>query len=240
MDLDEARTIIDQAEYWHYRFELPWKTTVPTKPGWAERVQKRRGHFFEVLVRLYGGTLNGKSVLDLACCQGFWSFESLKAGANKVLGLDSSTAFVREAEAVRTVLGISRATFAQAHLEEDPFWVKVGPPQDITLFLGVLYHLTDPIYVLRRAMRLTKEAIVIDGEVAIGDAPCLHLRERTMNEPTTVRSNVTSSVRVVPTTSAIVRLLKDGGFQQINVLEPAAGMPPDYHARTTVSIIATR
>jgi tRNA (mo5U34)-methyltransferase len=237
MTLEEAREIIDKAEYWHYQFHLPWRETLPTKPGWAWRVSRRRGHFFQALLNHYQGDLNGKSVLDLGCCQGYWSFECQKAGAESCLGFDSSPFFTREAQAVAAVLGMNRCTFFEAHLEEDPWW-KIEP-REVTLMLGVLYHLTDPIYVLRRAMRLTKETIVIDGEAALGSQPCWHHRTRVMTELTTVRSNITSTLRMIPTISALQALLKDGGIKTIRVLDPK-DMMEEYKLGTTISIVATR
>lgn len=240
MDLLGARAILEKAEYWHYAFPFPWGTTVPTKPGWTERVAKRRRHFFVPLLEAHGGSLQGKTVLDLACCQGYWSFESKKAGASSVVGVDSSEAFVREAQAAARVLDIPDCSFVRAHLEDDCWWSRVGAPRDITLMLGVLYHLADPAYALRRAMQLTKETIILDGEVVPGEAPSFHMRARTPSEPTTLRSNVSSSFRTIPTTSALVWLLKDGGFRTIRILTPSPEMPQDYHAGTTVSIIATK
>ncbi len=234
---DEARAIIDKAEYWHYHFRLPWRETLPTKPGWAWRVERRREYFFQALLNQYQGSLKGKTVLDLGCCQGYWSFESQKAGASSCLGFDSSPFFTQEAQAVATVLGMDRCSFTQAHLEEDPWWKT--QPRDVTLMLGVLYHLTDPVYVLRRAMRLTKETIVIDGEAALGSEPFWHQRARVMTELTTVRSNITSTVRMVPTISALEGLLKDGGFKSIKVLDPK-DMMEEYKVGTTISIVATR
>jgi SAM-dependent methyltransferase len=237
--LDEARRVIDGALYWHYAFRLPWTTTVPTKPGWGERVEKRRGHFFRALLDGHGGTLAGKNVLDLGCCQGYWSFESRRAGAASVLGIDSSEAFVREAEAVRAVLGVDGCSFARFHLEDDPWWTQVGR-REVTLFLGTLYHLTDPVHALRRAMAVTTETLVVDGEVVPERSPSFHLRPRTPGEPTTARSGATSGLRAVPTVAAIVALLRDGGFRSVDVLEPGPAMPPDYLAGTTASVIARR
>jgi hypothetical protein len=153
--------------------------------------------------------------------------------------MDSSKFFLDEATAAAEILGIDGCTFAFAHLETDPWW-RNPEPWDVTLLLGVLYHLTDPIYVLRRAMEVTKEVLVIDGEVALDDKPCFHLRARTKDEPTTVRSNINSAFRTVPTTSALVMLLQDGGFKSIEILKPGPDMPADYHAGTTASIIASR
>lgn len=240
MNQEEAKVILDKAQYWHYRFKFPWGETVPTRPGWAERVELRKKHFFAPLVKRYEGTLAGKRVLDLGCCQGYWSFAAQAAGAKLVRGLDSNLAFVQEAEAAAAILGMDRCFFGWAHLEEDSLtdWIDEGV--DITLFLGTMYHLTDPIYVLRAAMASTKETILIDGEVVPGDAPTFHLRKRTPGEPTTINSGLTSDLRTIPTVSAIKELLLDGGFKKIDVLTPAADMPADYHAGTTASIIASR
>lgn len=239
MTSDEAREILQKATYWHYAFKFPWGETVPGKPGWAERREKRHQHFFLPLLDQYGGSFKGKHVLDLGCCQGYWSFEARKAGAESVVGLDSSPAFVLEAQAAATVLGIDGCTFARAHLEEDAWWEGL-PQREITLLLGTLFHLTSPIYVLRRAMRQTSETIVLDGEVAAGDDQRFHLRKRTPGEPTTLRSNITSDIRTVGTVSAITALLRDGGFQNVRVLTPSKDMPEDYRKGTTASIIASR
>lgn len=240
MNPTEARQILEKAEYWHYRFKFPWGETVPGKPGWAERRELRHKHFFLPLVAQYGGSLKGKQVLDLGCCQGYWSFECRRAGAESVLGLDSSLAFVQEATAAAVVLGIDGCEFAWAHLEEDPWYEDFPAKRDITLFLGTLFHLTDPIYVLRRAMRQTTETIVIDGEVACGEDPRFHLRKRTPGEPTTLRSGITSEIRTIGTVSAITAILKDGGFSNVRVLPPSREMPKDYREGTTASIIASR
>lgn len=239
MDLNEAKAVLDEAQYWHYRFQFPWRETIPTRPGWAERVEKRRRHFFEPLLAHYHGSLSGKRVLDLGCCQGYWSFLSRASGAQSVLGIDSSPSFIREAQAAAVALGVHYCGFHWAHLEDDVWW-DLDVDRDITLLLGTLYHLTDPIYVLRRAMSFTKETIVLDGEVIPGTDPSFRLVKRTPGEPTTIRSGMTSDLRTIGTVSALVAILKDGGFSNITVLPPAAEMPADYHAGTTASIIAHR
>lgn len=240
MTPEEARVILEKAEYWHYRFKFPWGETIPTRKGWAERVELRKKHFFLPLVKRYEGTLAGKRVLDLGCCQGYWSFAAQAAGAKLVRGLDSNIAFVQEAEAAALLLGMDRCFFGWTHLEDEPLDAWVDGGMDITLFLGTLYHLTDPIHVLRKAMANTRETIVIDGEVVPGDSPTFHLQKRTPGEPTTIRSGATSDLRTIPTVAAIRELLLDGGFKKINVLKPAADAPADYHAGTTASIIASR
>jgi tRNA (mo5U34)-methyltransferase len=237
MKIDEARKIIDSAKYWHYNFKLPWKEVVATRAGWNERLLKRKAHFFPALLKTCGGDLRGKDVLDLGCCQGFWSFECQTAGALHAKGVDSSPDFVAQANALKTVFDMSRCSFSVFNLEES--WQKIHP-MDVVLLLGTLYHTSDPIYVLTKAMDRTKMHLLIDGEVASGEAPALYLWPRTPGEPTTVNSKLRTSYRSIPTLSAILMILRDGGFKSIEVLPAGPDTPEDYRLGKTVSILASR
>jgi hypothetical protein len=176
MTIDEAESILQEVRYWHYPFDLPKGTTVPNRPGVdPKRHLLRKRHFFDRLVARYSGSLSGKAVLDLGCCQGFWSFHASRAGAINCVGIDSSQTFVREAQAIGTVVGI--------------------------------YHLVDPIFVLRRAASLTLETLVVDTEVLREDGSFLSLAARNPEEPTTCGSNLVCMLRVVPTRGALLSLI---------------------------------
>jgi 2-polyprenyl-3-methyl-5-hydroxy-6-metoxy-1,4-benzoquinol methylase len=238
MTREEAERILRAVTYWHYPFKLPWGRAEATKPGHNERHEMRWNHFFRPLLALYGGRLSGKRVLDLGCCQGFWSFEAAKAGARYCLGLDSSESFIAQAEALRIIYGINECEFRQAHLEEDIWWEGLEPFH-ITLFLGLFYHLTDPIFVLRRALALTVEAIVIDTEIVPAAESALFIVPRDPHEPTTCGSNLTTTIRMVPTRKALADLLQDSGFQ-VQFLEPRGPLPPEYLSGHRISLIARR
>lgn len=238
MNQDEARQIIEATEYWHYPFDLPWRTIIPTRAS-PERHHLRRAHILDPLVEHYRGSLSGKTILDLGCCQGFWSFEAARAGAAKCLGLDSSANFVREAEALSCMLGIGNCEFRCAHLENDPWWEGLKP-RHVTFFLGLFYHLADPVFVLRKAMESTLDVLIIDTDITNDKKAVLTIMPRDALEPTTRGSNLTSSIRIVPSLPALRELLLDGGFKHVQVLKPAASMPREYHKKQRASIIAYR
>lgn len=181
----------------------------------------------------------GKRVLDLGCCQGFWTLEAAQAGAGFCLGLDSSEAFIREARALRTVFGADACEFRQAHLEEDLWWQDLEP-FDVTLFLGLFYHLADPISVMRRAMALTGETMIVDTVVQQRDEPLLLLVPRNLDEPSTKNSGLSTGIRVQPTPAALVALLEDGGFTSVEVLPNRGPLPRDYESGRRVSVIGRR
>jgi 2-polyprenyl-3-methyl-5-hydroxy-6-metoxy-1,4-benzoquinol methylase len=236
---EEAERVLHQTEYWHYPFELPWGRSSASKPGTEERHDQRRRHFFEPLLAVYGGTLDGKRVLDLGCCQGYWTFEAARAGAVHCLGLDSSATFIAEARALRTLFDRGTTEFRLAHLEEERWWEGLEP-FDVTLFLGLFYHLLEPIAVLRRAMALTRETIVVDSVAQPRGEPLLALVRRIPEEPSTCGSGPMSNLRVRPTPAALLALLEDGGFTTAEVLPVHGPMPPEYVSGRRVSIIARR
>jgi SAM-dependent methyltransferase len=239
MNRSAAEEIIGQVEYWHYPFELPSGTTKPSRPGVdPARHWRRKRHFFDPLIRVYGGSLRGKNVLDLGCCQGFWSMHASRAGACCV-GIDSSEAFVREASAVAEVLAIENCEFRCFHLENDPWWQDVAPAH-ITFFLGLFYHLADPLFVLRKAAVLTLETMVVDTESVAGAGSYLKIVPRQAQEFTTRNSNITTGIRVVPTRQAVHELLADQGFSDIQYLSPDSSMPSEYLSGERVSFIARR
>src|SRR4051812_37426244 len=94
-DQAEAEATLRSLTYWHYPVVLPWETVPLGKADlpshWHDA---RRQHFFVPLLDRLGGSLAGRRVLDLGCCQGFWRFEAARAGASACLGFDSSPAFV--------------------------------------------------------------------------------------------------------------------------------------------------
>jgi SAM-dependent methyltransferase len=239
MERTEAEDILGKVKYWHYPFELPSGPIKPSRPGVnPQRHWLRKRHFFDPLVRLYGGSLEGKSVLDLGCCQGFWSMHASSAGAQCV-GIDSSESFVREASALAELLSVADCEFRCAHLENDPWWERLAPAH-ISLFLGLFYHLADPLFVLRKAAALTLETMVIDTESQPGDEAFLKIVPRDREEFTTRNSNISTKIRVVPSRQAVHQILTDQGFSDVQYLPPDPSMPAEYLSGERVSFIARR
>jgi tRNA (mo5U34)-methyltransferase len=108
--------------------------------------------------------LGGRSVLDIGAWNGHFSFEAKRRGAREVIASDSfvwshPTFRGREAfELARTCLGLDIKA-----VEIDPTELP-GPlePADVVLFLGVFYHLYDPIAVLENVARTTKDVLIIE------------------------------------------------------------------------------
>ena len=108
--------------------------------------------------------LRGKSVLDIGAWNGYFSFEAKRRQAERVLATDHHC-WSPEIN--------GRVTFdlARAALNLDIEELDIDVPDltsdrvgqfDVVLFLGVFYHLVDPIRALQNLAALTKEVAVVE------------------------------------------------------------------------------
>jgi tRNA (mo5U34)-methyltransferase len=88
--------------------------------------------------------LNGKSVLDIGCNAGFYSFEMKRRGAERVVGIDTDEHYLRQARFAAEMKGV-RVEFRRM-----PVWdvAALGEKFDLVIFMGVLYHLRHPLLAL--------------------------------------------------------------------------------------------
>jgi SAM-dependent methyltransferase len=199
---------------WHYEFDLGGVRTPITPPGHAVRHQERKRYFFEPLVRLAGGTLAGKRVLDLGCNAGFWSLAAIEAGADYVFGVDGRQMHVDQARFVFEVKEIepSRHRFERA----DIFELDLGEERfDIVLCLGVLYHVSKPFELMDKITRCNDDLLVIDTtlDVAVPGAYFRMSREN-LESP---RNAVDAPVALYPTRLAVLRLAELAGYRAVTL-----------------------
>jgi tRNA (mo5U34)-methyltransferase len=160
--------------------------------------------------------MEGLTVLDIGAWNGFYSFEAKRRGASRVLATDHFT-WNHEYYRGREAFDLARSTL---DLEIDTLDIdvpelspeKVGGTFDVVLFLGVFYHLLDPIDGLRRAASLAKEVLVVETHTALKDVeqPAMVMYPGTEldNDPTNWWG---------PNVACIRELLKTIGFGHIDV-----------------------
>ncbi len=88
--------------------------------------------------------LSGKSVLDIGCNGGFYSFEMKRRGARRVLGIDTDEHYLNQARFAAEVTGL------EVEFRQMPVWeiAQLGEKFDLVIFMGVLYHLRHPLLAL--------------------------------------------------------------------------------------------
>jgi tRNA (mo5U34)-methyltransferase len=125
------------------------------------------------LPRLGLPPLGGKSVLDVGAWDGFYSFEAARRGARRVLATDS---FAWDGSCWGSKDGflLARRALGLEHVVEDRLIDvmdlspgALGGSFDVVLFLGVLYHLKDPVGALQAVSSVTGELLVLETETAL-------------------------------------------------------------------------
>lgn len=120
---------------------------------------------WEILKPYLPADLSGRSVLDVGCNAGFYSFEAKRLGAARVLGVDAQRREIAQARLAAEVLGLD-VTFQRASVY-DLTIADVGP-FDLVLALGLLYHCRHPLLALERLFEVTggSGTLVVESAVA--------------------------------------------------------------------------
>ena len=153
--------------------QIPWYHTIEL-PGGVVTPGANKSSLVLARLRL-PASFAGKSVLDVGAWDGFYSFEAHRRGAARVLATDS---FVWEGKTwgdtkragfdlAREALGLTDVVEAKLIDVMDLSEEALGERFDVVLFLGILYHLRDPIGALERASSVCREMLVIETETAL-------------------------------------------------------------------------
>ncbi|MBS7791614.1 DUF1698 domain-containing protein [Roseococcus sp. SDR] len=163
MTLPDAR--ISDAELLTRMQSFHWWHSIALRPG----LTTLGGKSMEILAQeedafLAPFDLTGRSVVDVGAWNGAFSFAAKRRGAARVLATDSYTWNHpvwrgREAfELARAELGLD----IEAKMIDPPDITEKLGLFDVVLFLGVFYHLYDPLDVLARMRRITRQLLLVE------------------------------------------------------------------------------
>ncbi len=112
--------------------------------------------------------LTGKTVLDIGAWDGFFSFEAEKRGASRVVALDNKV--WNHPNFGRKGFDLARRCLA-SQVEDVDLDVhllapeRVGGTFDVVLFMGVLYHVTNPFLALQAVSSVCHDQLILETHV---------------------------------------------------------------------------
>ncbi len=162
---EAKRDLIEQAKtrWWFHTIDLGDGHLTPG-PQHAQVDHIRRA-FLDV-------DFTGKKVLDIGCWDGLWSFEAEKRGAAEVYSTDlisQRDEDVTNYQLAHAILN-SRARYFPSVSVYDVH--QLGATDfDVVIYMGVFYHIKDPLLALARLRQVTKVGglIIVEGEVIKSD-----------------------------------------------------------------------
>lgn len=154
----ELQEQLDSIRWWHHYDKETFGFETTGLKGCSNEKQANRWNFTPELFK-------DRTVLDIGAWDGYFSFYAEKMGAKRVLAIDhpcwSGGGWGTKAgfDLVHSILG--------SKVESKDIDLYDTSPDDLgtfdtVLFLGVLYHLIEPLDGLRKAAALTNDLLVVE------------------------------------------------------------------------------
>jgi len=251
MTKQEIESEIKRLAPFHHKVDLPYGlSTFDPEFSLRHREQTRLDaltrHVFPDLLKICGGSLKGKRVIDVASNAGGFSVEAANNGAEYVLGIDVADRYLEQANFIKQALGMSQIEFKKMPMED-------CNEQDIGMFdiafcFGILYHLENPVYAMKKLASVTREIMVVDANVF--QTPFSRNSLWKMNVPRVLESDDKSTTALwrtekfcqfKPNVHAITELLTFLGFSKVDIIKPTQkNLEFRYYRGKRVTLLAQR
>jgi len=152
--------------------------------------------------------INQKSVADIGCNNGYYMFRMLKENPKEIVGFDPSPLFKTQFDFINHFIK-SDIVYELLGVEHLPFY---GKKFDVIFCLGVLYHRSDPIAMLK----CLKQGLNKKGEVFL-DTFFIEGDEPIALSPSKTYSKI-PNVHFVPTVKALQNWCEKAGFGSFEIL----------------------
>lgn len=170
--------------------------------------------------------LDGLTVLDIGAWDGFYSFECEKRGAARVVAADwyswhgPGWGTKEGFELARTVLRSNVEDVDVDVMDLDPRQIGTF---DVVLFLGVLYHLENPLMALRKVASVTRQLLIVETVIdmvgVVRPAMAFYPNRELNNDPTNWWG---------PNPAAMHGMLQSVGFDDVRMVKRPSN--PVYRA----------
>lgn len=231
---------------WFYEFTLPDGSK--TKSYLSDEVAKIHTTREKVLREFLSGKNHSKqSALDVSCHEGFFSVV-LSDYFKKVVGIDKNTSSLDLARQMGTFLKKDNISFEHYALEDVPLSLS----SDFVLCYGLIYHIENPLYILRKLAELSKNVLCIETQVLPFSMNCQiedghYLNQRPLkglfglcpDYPESKEGGLTQYA-LVPSKDAIVYLLKEFGFTSIQIYKPNTEDYEQFIRGSRIILFATK
>jgi tRNA (mo5U34)-methyltransferase len=193
---------------WYHSMELPGGIRTP---GVDDPRRRLRGLHLP-------DDLTGRSVLDVGAWDGFFSFECERRGAARVVAADSFAWGDRNWSS-KEGFELARRALGSRVEDVDVDVMELSPERvgtfDLVLFLGVLYHLREPLTALARVASVAADLLVLETHVDAlwtrRPAMCFYPGATLGHDPTNWWG---------PNPEAVCAMLREVGFRQVAVVSP--------------------
>jgi tRNA (mo5U34)-methyltransferase len=208
--VEQVATTTDAKSRRHLLLELqPWRKG-PFDVGGVRIDAEWRSDFKWNRVRDRIASLDGRSVLDVGCGNGYYALRMYEAGARAVVGIDPTVLYVMQFLAVTVDNTDLPVVVLPVRLHELP---ESSRAFDTTFSMGVLYHQRSPIDHLRQLRetlrpggQLVLETLFVPGQESYACTPANRYARM-------------KNVWLLPTVAELSTWLRRSGFRDLDVVD---------------------
>jgi hypothetical protein len=220
---------------WFYPFRLPSGQVTTTYDGGAlDEIHATRLAMLDGVLRAeFGVSLAGRSAIDIACHQGWFSTKLAERGVRDVLAVDARPEHVADASLIRDALGLRNMRVAQADVHA--LTRETLGTFDIVLMLGLIYHLENPVGALRTARALSGRICLVETQIVPGLTGMVDYGSYRFVRPLKGSFGIideteethgpeasTTGICLVPSLDALLWIMRKVGFARVELLPPPA------------------
>jgi 2-polyprenyl-3-methyl-5-hydroxy-6-metoxy-1,4-benzoquinol methylase len=172
--------------------------------------------------------LRGKSCIDLACNDGFWSFRLGRFGIKRLFGVDLAEMMIHRANFLKTVYNFPRFQFQNKDILQFLYHDN-RETYDIVLLLSIIYHLpeeTDWNKFFNTIYGINNECLIIDSRW-FDDHEYYY---DTTSEQAIIKTKDGITRKWRPTRSEVFSCLYKSGYEQVIEINPSAFLKDEKEA----------
>lgn len=141
---------------WYHDF-APLGVATPQESGHFPANQRAKAPVLESMVReVLGEVGEGAETVEIFCADGYYSIASARWGAARSTGIDWNPYHIERAKLASRLVGVAdRTEFRQGDV------YRIEGEWDILMNLGGLYHIADPMALLRQSLAWTRRYMVV-------------------------------------------------------------------------------
>lgn len=219
--------------HWMYEFDLGNGVKTPTYSESLKQIHAVRHSMIFSFLDGIDFNYSTASVLDLACNEGYFTFEAMKRGARYGLGIDARSSNIDKANFIKSNRKSSNCEFKVGDIYQYPYGEQKF---DMVFLLGILYHVENPIGLMRLASNLTSRFLFVEtqlcktqGDIPFGWGVADRYFQGTdycvLHQEADSEANPLASLggfSFVPNISAVVSMLRAAKFRSVLQLHPNA------------------
>jgi len=203
---DELRQQRDALAPWGFWYKLAPNINTKKLGITSRNRMICRSHLITSTVeKLLGKKIKKTTVLDMGCYNGFFSMDIASRGVKQVTGVDLREDNLEQGKFLKKHYGIDNVAYEQGDIA---YW-KPSSTFSVVLNLGLLYHVIDPVTLVRNTYDWCEDFAVID--TVCHNEP-ISAFIAAFNKDTAGRGEGTHTVELHPTYRALIDTMHDAGF----------------------------